>query len=97
MCLVDNYELGAGAHEIDSAAVAFDVVDTDNGVRILLEQGAGHVESAFAFDLPFQCGHGAWPDDHCIQVKLIPQLRLPLFAQVGWTQHRDSLDFAAVE
>ena len=89
--LVDDHQLGALLDEHVVAGVGLDVVDADDLVGIVVE------DAGVALDLAVEAGLGVGADDDGLDVELGADLLLPLFAEVGQTDHGETLDGAAFE
>ncbi len=91
MRFIHNHQFGAGAQKLFAAMLRFDKVQGDDDKRIDLKQRLSQAATTF------QTGSRAGKHQFRVNVKLVVQLALPLFGQIGGTQHRHALNFATVE
>ena len=89
--LVDDHQLGTGAHEVLAAAVGLDEVRGDDDVRVLFEERAADRQAALE---PLR---GRGQDEFGVEVELRPQLVLPLLGEVRRAEHGEPLRVAAVQ
>ena len=91
MRLIDDDERRAGARKAFATAIGLDVVQRHNGVGVRVEDRFGRGQRALEAGSS-RSGHG-----DSIEVELLPELGRPLLDQVRWTEHAETVDFAAVK
>ena len=91
MGLFYNHKLRTGTRELAEPFLRFDIVEADDGDRILFEEGSVGWQS------PLKTGSGSGLDDRCLKKKLGPQLLFPLITKMRRTDNRKTLDFSPIE
>src|ERR1035437_9747374 len=88
---VNDDEFGAGAKKVIPPVIGLDVVQRDDGERVMLKKALS--ASALQFKAPGRAGQ----DQFGIDLKLVLQLTLPLLSKVRRTENRHARYFSAIE
>ena len=86
MGLINDDQFRALFDEDISPVVGLDKIDADDLIGVII------VNAGVALDLPVEAGLGVGADDDGFYVKLVSDLRLPLFAEVGQANDGESFN-----
>ena len=90
MCLINDHQFRTGTDEIVAARFTLDVVERNNRV-------GKHVKDGSVAADPIEAFRRAGEDEFGLDVKLVAEFVLPLFCEVGWTQHGHTLDLGPIQ